>query len=58
MTGALGVGVARGLTWDEMLRLASAAAAINVTRHGAGSGRADAITELADRVRVVEAVGE
>ena len=56
MTGALGVGLARGLTWDEMLRLASAAAAINVTRHGAGSGRVDAITELADRVRVVEAV--
>ena len=39
-------------------RLASAAAAIDVTRHGARSGRADAITELADRVRVVEAVGE
>ena len=58
MTGALGVGLARGLTWDETLRLASAAAAINVTRHGAGSGRVDAITELADRVRVVEAVGE
>ena len=27
MTGALGVGLARGLAWDEMLRLASAAAA-------------------------------
>ncbi len=58
MTGALGVGGARGLAWEEMLRLASAAAAVNVTRHGAGSGRADAIVELAERVHVVEAVGE
>ena len=44
MTGALGVGLARGLGWEEMLRLASGAAAINVTRHGSGSGRADAIS--------------
>ena len=58
MTGALGVGLARGLGWDEMLRLASGAAAVNVTRHGSGSGRADAIVELAERVRIVEAVGE
>ncbi len=58
MTGALGVGLARGLSWDETLRLASGAAAVNVTRHGSGSGRADAIVELAERVQIVEAAGE
>ena len=58
MTGALGVGLARELGWEEMLRLASGAAAVNVTRHGSGSGRSDAIVELAERVRIVETVGE
>ena len=58
MTGALGVGLARALGWEEMLRLASGAAAVNVTRHGSGSGRSDAIVELAERVRIVETVGE
>jgi 1-phosphofructokinase len=56
MTAALGVGLARGLGWAETLRLASAAGAVNVTRHGSGSGRADAITELAELVRIDGAV--
>jgi 1-phosphofructokinase len=54
MTAGLAVGLARGLEWDETLRIAAAAGAVNVTRHGSGSGRADAIAELADRVSVVE----
>ncbi len=58
MTGALGVGLARGLPWEETLRLSAAAGAVNVTRHGSGSGRHDTVTELTERVRVVEAVGE
>lgn len=58
MTGALGVGLARGLPWEETLRLSAAAGAVNVTRHGSGSGRHDSVTELTERVRVVEAVGE
>lgn len=56
MTAALAVGVARGLGWERTLRLATAAAAVNVTRHGSGSGRADAIHELTERVELHEAV--
>lgn len=56
MTAALAVGLARGLAWEKTLALAAAAAAINVTRHGSGSGRSDAIVELAQRVTVEELV--
>jgi hypothetical protein len=38
-----------GLTLVEGLR---SARAVNVTRHGLGSGHADVITEIADRVRL------
>ena len=55
MTAGLAVGLARELGWEETLRLAAAAGAVNVTRHGSGSGRADAVHELADRVSIVEA---
>ena len=54
MTAALGVGLGRGLTWEETLRLAAAAAAVNVTRHGSGTGRADAIAGLTERIELVE----
>lgn len=54
MTAALGVGLGRGLTWEETLRLAAAAAAVNVTRHGSGTGRADAIAALTERIEIVE----
>lgn len=54
MTAALGVGLGRGLAWEETLRLAAAAAAVNVTRHGSGTGRADAIAELTERIEIVE----
>lgn len=50
MTAALAVGLARDLGWEGTLRLAVAAGALNVTRHGSGSGRADAIAQLAARV--------
>lgn len=50
MTAAIAVGLARGLPWDGVLRLAAAAGAMNVTRHGSGSGRADTIAQLAERV--------
>ncbi len=55
MTAALGVAVARGLDWDGALQLAAAAGAVNVTRHGSGSGRADAVGQLARRVVVSDA---
>lgn len=54
MTAALGVGLGRGLPWEETLRLAAAAAAVNVTRHGSGTGRADAIAALTERIELVE----
>jgi 1-phosphofructokinase len=52
MTAGLAVGVAQGLDWPEALRLASAAGAVNATRHGSGSGRLDTITQLAARFEV------
>ena len=52
MTAALAVGVAQGLAFEESLRLAAAAGALNVSRHGLGTGRRDAIQEIAARVQV------
>lgn len=52
MTAGLAVGLSRGLPWADVLRLGAAAAALNVTRHGSGSGRADAVAQLAKRVTV------
>jgi 1-phosphofructokinase len=52
MTAALAVGRARGQSSEELLRLALAAGAVNVTRHGLGSGELDAITLLAENVQV------
>jgi 1-phosphofructokinase len=52
MTAALGVALARGLDRDATLRLAVAAGALNVTRHGLASGHADAIEQLATKVEI------
>ncbi len=52
MTAALAVAAARGLTADQALRWAAAAGALNVSRHGLGSGRLDAIEAIAARVDV------
>jgi 1-phosphofructokinase len=52
MTAALAVSAARDLDAESSLRLAAAAAALNVTRHGLGSGRADAIAQLTANVDV------
>lgn len=53
MTAALAVGAARGLAFTDALRLAAAAGALNVSRHGLGTGRRDAIEDVASRVEVV-----
>ena len=37
------------------IRTGAAAGALNVTRHGLGTGRLDSITGLVDRVRLVPA---
>jgi 1-phosphofructokinase len=52
MTAALAVAERRGLDLDDALRLATSAAALNVSRHGLGTGRRDAIESLASRVEV------
>jgi 1-phosphofructokinase len=52
MTAALAVGAAQGLAFVETLRLAAAAGALNVSRHGLGTGRRDAIEQIAQRVEV------
>ncbi len=54
MFAALGVGLAAGLETEEALGLAAAAGALNVTRHGLGSGHPIEIERLRGRVRVRE----
>jgi 1-phosphofructokinase len=52
MTAALGVAAARGLEPEAALRLAGAAGAATVTRHGLATGTADAVMAIAERVEV------
>jgi 1-phosphofructokinase len=52
MTAALAIGTAAGRCSEDLLRLAVAAGAVNVTRHGLGSGELDAILLLAENVQV------
>jgi 1-phosphofructokinase len=48
MTAALAAGLAFGMEAKEMLRLAVAAGAVNVTRHGLGGADGDVVRRLAD----------
>ncbi|ADJ49523.1 1-phosphofructokinase [Amycolatopsis mediterranei S699] len=52
MTAGLAVGLAQGRSLEEALKLGAAAGAVNVTRHGLGSGSSAAVRELARRVRL------
>ncbi|MDX6540882.1 MAG: 1-phosphofructokinase [Gaiellales bacterium] len=52
MTAALAHGRAAGLEPAAALRLAVGAGAMNVTRHGLGSGDAEAIAQLSENVQV------
>ena len=52
MTAGLAVGCARGLDLEATLRLAAAAGALNVTRHGLGTGQSESIETIAERVEV------
>lgn len=54
MTAGLAAAVYRELEAKDMLRLACAAGAANVTRHGLGSADEDLIPNLAERVTVDE----
>lgn len=52
MTAALAVAASRAASFDDGLRLAAAAAALNVSRHGLGTGRRDSIEDIASHVEV------
>ena len=52
MTAGLAAALRRGMGPIEMLTLACAAGAANVTRHGLGSADEDLISTLAERVEV------
>ena len=52
MLAGLGVALANGLAITDALRLASGAGALNVTRHGLGSGTRGEIERLAQFVAV------
>lgn len=52
MFAALGVGLARGMTFKQSLRLAGAAGALNATRHGLGSGSRSEVERLAQAVEI------
>jgi 1-phosphofructokinase len=54
MTAAIAVGLARGLPIEAALRLGAAAGALNVTRHGLGSGRREAVGRLCERIQIRE----
>jgi 1-phosphofructokinase len=52
LTAGLAAGMARGLDLEGTLRLAAAAGALNVTRHGLGTGRREDIDGLSHHVTV------
>lgn len=54
MTAGIAVGLARGLELPDAARLGAAAGALNVTRHGLGTGRREQIESFARRVTVRE----
>ena len=57
MTAALAVAAAQHRRFDDAQRLAAAAATLNMSRHGLGTGRRDSIEEIAGHVDVVEISG-
>ncbi|MFI9007589.1 PfkB family carbohydrate kinase [Actinosynnema sp. NPDC053489] len=52
MTAGLAAGLALGESLEESLKLGAAAGAVNVTRHGLGTGSGDVVRELVERVRL------
>jgi|GEM_PF-147108 len=52
MTAGIAVGIGRGLSLEEAVRLGAAAGALNVTRRGLGTGRREQIERFARRVVV------
>ncbi|MCL3861414.1 PfkB family carbohydrate kinase [Actinotalea sp. K2] len=54
MTAGIAVGLGRGLDLEEAVRLGAAAGALNVARHGLGTGRREQIERFAHEVAVHE----
>jgi len=54
-TAALAASLAAGDTLHEAVALAAAAGALNVTRHGLGTGDAEAIRRMSTQVAIVRA---
>jgi 1-phosphofructokinase len=52
MVGALSAALARGIDWEDALRIGAAAGATNFLRHGLGSGSRDVVADLVDRVQL------
>jgi 1-phosphofructokinase len=52
MTAGIAAGLAQGEDVPGALRLGAAAGALNVTRHGLGTGSGEAVRMLAERVRI------
>lgn len=52
MTAGVAAVLAVGGSLEDAVRVGAAAGALNVTRHGLGSGRADAVQELVTRVQL------
>lgn len=52
MTAGIAVGLARGESLIEAVRLGAAAGSLNVARHGLGTGRRDTIERFAQLIRV------
>lgn len=57
MTAGVAAMLARGHDLDEAIRTGAAAGALNVTRHGLGTGRADVIAQFTTRVRLTPLPG-
>jgi 1-phosphofructokinase len=55
MTAGLAAALAQGEDVETALRLGAAAGALNITRHGLGSGGGDSVRALAERVEIAPA---
>ncbi|MFD7659239.1 PfkB family carbohydrate kinase, partial [Actinosynnema sp. NPDC059797] len=52
VTAGLAVGLARGMSLDQALRLGAAARALTLTRHGLGTGGGETVRHLAELVHL------
>lgn len=52
MTAGLAAGHARGMPFEDTVRLAAAAGAVNVTRRGLATGQRDAVVKMSEHVQV------